>query len=69
MLFLYLKRNGLRAATDISLPYLHLQRGGLKSSLCLEISPTLVQLFYDNIMISLATDLLQQFYTHPTDSL
>jgi hypothetical protein len=29
-----------------------------------EISPTLVQLFYDNIMITLDTDLVQQFYPH-----
>ncbi len=29
-----------------------------------EISATLVRLFYDNIMITLATDLVQKFYTY-----
>jgi hypothetical protein len=29
-----------------------------------EIGATLVQLFYDNIMITLATDLVQKFYTY-----
>ncbi len=29
-----------------------------------EIGPTLVRLFYNNFMITLSTDLVQQFYTH-----
>jgi hypothetical protein len=29
-----------------------------------EIGPTLVRLCYNNLMITLSTDLVQQFYTH-----
>jgi hypothetical protein len=38
------------------------ERGGFAHSP--EISATLVRLFYDNITISLATDLVQKFYTY-----
>jgi hypothetical protein len=38
--------------------------GGGVSLHSLEIGPTLVRLFYDNFMITLSTDLVQQFYTH-----
>jgi hypothetical protein len=38
--------------------------GGSGSAHSPEIGPTLVRLFYDNIMITLATDLVQHFYTH-----
>ncbi len=38
--------------------------GGRGSAHSPEIGQTLVRLFYDNIMINLATDLVQQFYTH-----
>ncbi len=63
--FLHLKRHPLTAPSKFEpskvLPTEARGRGSTHSP---EIHPTLMQLFYDNIMITLATDLVQQFYTH-----
>jgi hypothetical protein len=49
----------------MNLPNSYLPGGGGAGQLVVRKSAmTLVQLFYDNIMITLATDLVQQFYTH-----
>jgi hypothetical protein len=63
MFFLYLESRALTAAPDIDLPYMHLPRQG-GSAHSPEIGTALVRLFNDNIMITLATDLVQQFYTY-----
>ncbi len=53
------------APTENDLPFFHLPqqgKGGVAHSP--EIGATLVRLFYDNIMITLATDLVQKFYIY-----
>jgi hypothetical protein len=65
MLFYKQKRKALTAPTKMNLLYLHLPRqGGGESTHSPGISLTLVQLFKNNIMITLATDPVQQFYAH-----
>jgi hypothetical protein len=60
--FLHLNSNPLTSPTEIYLPCFHLpQQGGGWDVHSPEISATLLQLFYDNITITLATDLVQKF--------
>ncbi len=51
--------------TESDLPFFHLpQQGEEGVAHSPEISATLVGLFYDNIMITLATELVQKFYIY-----
>ncbi len=53
------------APTESDLPFFHLpQQGEWGVTHSPEIGATLVWLFYDNIMITLATDLVQKFYMY-----
>ncbi len=63
--YLYLECRALTALPENDLPYCAYRsrgKGGVAHSP--EISATLVQLFYENIMITLATDLVHKFYTY-----
>ncbi len=63
--FLHLNSKALTGPTENDLPFFHLPQqgdGGVAHSP--EIGATLVRLFYDNIMITLATDLVQKFYIY-----
>jgi hypothetical protein len=63
--FLHLNSKPLTAPPESDLPCFHLpQQGGGRVAHSPEICATLVRLFYDNIMITLATDLVQKFYTY-----
>ncbi len=52
------------APPEMNLPYSHLQQGGRGVRSKSRNQPVLRVTFYDNIMITLATDHVQQFYTH-----
>jgi hypothetical protein len=58
--FLHQNSNSLTAPTKMNLP----TNGGRASAHSPEIGLTLVQLFCDKIMITLATAVVQQFYTY-----
>jgi hypothetical protein len=65
MFFLYLECRALTAPTENDLNYLRIPQGGGGVSVHnLEINVTFMRLFKSNIMITLATDLVQQFYTY-----
>ncbi len=59
--FLHQNSNSLTAPTEMNLPT---TAGGGGSAHSPEIGLTLGLLFYDNIMITLATDRVRQFYTY-----
>jgi hypothetical protein len=63
--FLHLNSSPLTTPTDINLPCFYvLQLGGGGFTHSPKIGTTIVWLFYDNIMITLATNLVEKFYTY-----
>ncbi len=64
MFFYTLECRALTALTENDLPYCAYRGGGGVSLHSPEIGLTLVRLCYNNLMITLSTDLVQQFYTH-----
>jgi hypothetical protein len=62
--FLHLNSKALMAPTESDLPCLYLPQQGEGGVHSPEIGVTLVRLFYDNIMITLATDLVHKFYIY-----
>ncbi len=64
MFFLYLECRALTALQKMTYLTAPTAAGGRGVAHILELGATLLRLFYDNIMITLATDLVQKFYTY-----